>query len=112
MFHGAIHNQEVSLRRSEDRLPQWTRREHAPVTKTPGAVDHHDLAITGQTQVLQAIIGNDDVNTVLDERARGCNAIAPHNRHTTRAPGYEHGFVANIPPTRLDAHQARLLPAP
>jgi|KBSMisStaDraftv2_1062788.scaffolds.fasta_scaffold24857_9 hypothetical protein len=76
MLRGAIQNQKVSVRRPGDRFPQRSGWEHAAVTKTPGAIDHHDLAITPETQVLQAIIGNDDVDTPLDESIGSGNAIA------------------------------------
>src|SRR6185437_15939600 len=111
MFHRTIHNQEVGLRRSRERLPQWTGREHTTVTKAPGAINHDDLAVPRETQVLQAIVGDNDVNTPLNERTRGRDTIATHYRHATRTAGYEQGLVANILPTRLGAHQARLLPA-
>jgi len=112
MFHDTVHNEQVSLRGPGDGFPQGTGRKHPAVAETPRSIDDHNLTVARETQVLQAIVGNDDVNAMLDERMRGCNTVASHHCYASGTAAQQQRLIPDVLPTRLSAHQAAPLLGP
>ncbi len=57
--------------------------------------------------MLQAIIRNDDIHTIIDKHCRGAHAVRINRHGTVTAPGKQYRLIANqlCIATRIDAHR-------
>ncbi len=89
VFGRSVENDQVDTQCPGRRLAQRACRQHPSVPKPPGAIEDDDLAVAGEPQMLQAIIGENDVDAVGDECLRGRYAITADHGRTPRPPPQE-----------------------
>ena len=103
----AVHHHRVGLRQSRERLTQRARRQHPAIAKAARAVDHHDLAITTQAQMLQSVVREDDIGASCNQSARAGDAIPGDYGRTGGAAREDQRLVADLPPVGSRLHRAR-----
>src|SRR5207302_4779879 len=103
----AVHHDGIRCIQSGYGLAQRPRWQHTTVAESPHAIDHDDFAITRQAQVLQAVVGDHHVDSLLDEGARPSDAIARDDRGAAGATLNKQRLVADFAPTRIGAHDAQ-----
>ena len=92
-----VHYQYVGARKARERLAQRARGQQAPITKSAHAVDDDDLAVARQTQMLQAVIGQDDIDAAR-QGARRRQTVGGNNGRTPCAPGDDHRLIPDLAP--------------
>ena len=87
------------------RLTQRPCRQQATVTQSAHTVDDTDFVITRETIMLQAIVGDDNVNPVFDEHPGSPDAIGIDDDRAARAAREQYRLIADhcSVAVRLDA---------
>ena len=109
MFRRAVNNDEVGVSRAGNRVPQRAGRQHPTVAESPGTVDDHDLTVPCETQVLQSVVGDDDVDALRDQGTGSRYPVTPNQRGAACSSVQQQGLVAHVLPVRSVIHQARRL---
>jgi hypothetical protein len=95
----AIHYQSVGSPGSRAPLPQRPRRQHPAITETARAIDDEDLAIAPHPQVLQTIIGEDDVDPSRNQLSCRGHTVARDEGQASGMPMENQRLIADVPPT-------------
>src|SRR5262249_33736864 len=82
--------------------------QESAVAEAARTVDDHDLAIAFEPQVLQAVVGKDQLHTARDQGARSRDPVGTHHRRTAGTPAEYQGLIAHFLPWRRRGHEARL----
>ena len=105
----AVNNNRIYLPQTRSALAHRPGRQPPAVAEAADAVDHHNFAIALQRVVLQAIVGNDEIEGVTGEQRFNCGAAL--RRHRDRRPGAlgdQHWFVARLLRRRIGVDQQRI----
>ena len=110
MLGGASDDDQVRARQLRERFAQRACGQHAAVAKAAGAIDHHQLAVARQAQVLQAVIRDHQVRAPGDECGHPCGPVRRHDRGTAAAPRQQHGFIPDFAPVGARGHRLHTAP--
>src|SRR6266850_3444130 len=108
MLGNTIHDDDIDLPRTANRLPQRSRWQQPAVPEAPGSIDHNNLAIPREPQMLQAIICDYDVHSQRNELLRSGKTVPGDDRVTASQLPQKERFVADLAPAGLDMHNLRL----
>src|SRR6185437_1124820 len=106
-FGATIHHHGIGSPSSRTALTQRPRRQHATITEPARAVDHENLAVAPQPQMLQAIIGEDDAHPARNQLPCRGNTVARNESHASRAPTENQRLIADLLPERVRADDAQ-----
>ena len=81
---------------SPRRLAQRARGQQLAIAESPHRIDHGDLEITRQPQMLQAVIADDDLGARLGRTPSGGDAIGADHDHARSAQRVQHGLVTAV----------------
>ena len=104
----AIHDDRVDLGDSVGGLAQRPGRQAEAIPHAAHAVDHRDLEAPPEPVMLEAIVGDHDVHSVLGKQTlRGGDAVGPRDHRATRAASEQHRLVADLVAVALRVDDAR-----
>ena len=93
----AIHDDRVDLVDSFGGLAQRSGRQAEAIAHAAHAVDHRDLEAPPEPVMLQAIVGDHDVHSVLGKQTlRGGDPVGPRDDRAAGAAREQHGLVADL----------------
>ena len=90
------HDDGIDTLESPRWLAQRARGQQLAVAEPPRGIDHGDLEITRQPQMLQAVVADDDLGARLGRTPRGRDAICTDHDHARPAQRVQHGLVADF----------------
>ena len=98
------------MRAASRRFSQRSRWQQATVAEASGAVDDHDLRVARETQVLQAVVGQDDVAPLFGEQAGNGDTIVSDGDRREAPARDQSRLIADLLRRRRRSGEARLRP--
>jgi hypothetical protein len=77
------------------RFPQWPGRQQISVSPQSLAIHYDDFHVTFQPVMLQSVIGDNDVDTLLLQKPGGCHSIGMNRNRTPGTFRQQHRFVTH-----------------
>ena len=89
-----VHDHEIDRLEPAQRLAQRPRRHAQSVPVPAFAIDHHDLHVAGEPQVLESVVAQYDVALgATDQDARGGDSIRPGGHRSAGTACQQHRFI-------------------
>jgi hypothetical protein len=102
-----VHHHQVCAEQALDRLTQWPRRQHCAIAEAARTVHHDDRKVAAKRQVLQAVIGDDEVTSAISQQPGSSSPPRADRNGTDSAPRQQQRLIAHQLRIVIHAHHPR-----